>query len=632
MPLSEGSKREYSAEELADLAGVIDYADRMIYEDQHLDVLGGMADPRGYVRTSQVHLYRLLRKNAYAKTVVIETELQGRQVLRLSPTEATYPKFSSGYCTPHSPQGRLASFVQPGYANRSKVWGDYEVVEVRSFERFGGVDFEANVRNFLRMGVAGFAGDGEVVDLQGFLQQSRRAEARPVPAGRPAPVAAPGPRSSDLAPVEPPAPTVPVVVFQVDEETEAAAPQLLDESDEEWDRDSPPVKADDYYGLNERFFTHQTEEQNQVITRSPLGPMFVEGVAGSGKTSAALGRTKMLTTFNAENVVDEDKFRELLGPGQDWWSSEFAGQFSQENCVGFVRTGELIQYLQETCRRIDLPDLPVQEFKELRARLREHRKLTRSLVPGRRWMGLTNQVEAHEATTMAWLRATDQAIERRLAEQLLNTLPSAAEIEEPFIPAERPKVARVMGPALKLLKELLGEAAVELRDPPRDGAFALDRLTLRLANVIAEVRRRVTGARLLWVQTRGATFYATDERDLARQLVEAKAALYLRNGQRLVFVDGNGPIDTTLQLLGLDGQPVTFDAETKGLLDNGQVIVRDASAQNCRGVTSDLNHLFLRLLPEATERIFVATGGGTLRRLALEHGWGRVRLALAPTE
>ena len=44
MELRDGNKREYTAEELAVLGGVIDYADRMLYEDKHLNVLGGMAD------------------------------------------------------------------------------------------------------------------------------------------------------------------------------------------------------------------------------------------------------------------------------------------------------------------------------------------------------------------------------------------------------------------------------------------------------------------------------------------------------------------------------------------------------------------------------------------------------------
>lgn len=629
MPLDESSKREYAAEELAVLGGVIDYADRMIYEDQHLDVRGGLVDPRGYVRTTQAPLYRLLRKNAYAKTVVIDTELQGRILLRLSPTEVTYPNYSSGYCTPHSPQGRLASFVQPGYTNSSKLWGEYEVVEVRSFDRFGGADFEPNVRNFLRMSVGGQSGDGAVTDLQQFLRSLRKRPAHKVPS-KEAPAA--DVQTPELEPVEEaeaPSPQVTVVEFEVVDEPDGPAPEMVDESEEEWDRDSPPVKADEYYGLSERFFTHQTEEQNQVISRSPLGPMFVEGVAGSGKTSAALGRTKMLTTFNAASVVDEQAFRDLLGPGQDYWSAEFAGQFSQESCVGFVRTGELIQYLQETCRRIDLPDLPVQEFKELQARLREHRKLTRSFVPGRRWTGVTNQAERNEVTTMAWLRAADQAIARRFADHVLETIPTLAEVEDFFQPAERPKVARVVSPALALLRSMLSDVAIELRDPPRDSAFALDRLTLRLANVLTDVRRRVTGPRLIWTQVAGTTYHAADENNLARQLVEAKAPLYLRTGQRVVFVDGNGLIDSSLQLVGVGGMPVAWDAETKDLLESGQIVVRDSTGQNFKGVVLDVNQLFLRLLPEASDRIY-SLAGGKLRPLPREHGWGRVKLQLLP--
>ena len=53
MALSDKNKRDYSAVEIAILEGVIDYADRMIYEDQKLDALGGFADTRGYVSHSR---------------------------------------------------------------------------------------------------------------------------------------------------------------------------------------------------------------------------------------------------------------------------------------------------------------------------------------------------------------------------------------------------------------------------------------------------------------------------------------------------------------------------------------------------------------------------------------------------
>ena len=78
--------------------------------------------------------------------------------------------------------------------------------------------------------------------------------------------------------------------------------------------------------------------------------------------------------------------------------------------------------LQETCRRIDLPNLPVHEYKELQTKLREHRRLTSSPVPGRRWAGFTEAREADQATTMGWLHAADQAIARKISARLIDAL------------------------------------------------------------------------------------------------------------------------------------------------------------------------------------------------------------------
>lgn len=85
------------------------------------------------------------------------------------------------------------------------------------------------------------------------------------------------------------------------------------------------------------------------------------------------------------------------------WSGRFAGRFSQEGSIGFVRTSELIQYLKETCRRIDLPNLPVAEFKELQVRLRQHRKVERSSTSGGSWSMLPTPRGSDTETTMAWL-------------------------------------------------------------------------------------------------------------------------------------------------------------------------------------------------------------------------------------
>lgn len=628
MGLSEKKRLKSSAEEITILEGVIDYAERMIYEDQNSDALGGFADSRGYVAHSSAPLYKQLRRSAYAKTVVIDTELKGRLEFRLSPTEAIYPNHASGYCTPHSPVGRVATIFQPGYEGQSKQWGEYRVTEVRSFDRFGGPDFEPNVRNFLHMGIMGDDGKDAVTDLRAFIgkkqpakpsastEAEQPAEVRPI-----APVATPEP-VIELPPAE-----VQIAEFTVVEEADDAETELEIDGDEDGSPDEPPVTQEEYFGLSERFFTHQTIEQNQIIARSPVGAMFVEGIAGSGKTSAALGRTKMLTTFNAASVTDEQLFRDVVGQDQEYWSADFAGQFSQESCVGFVRTGELIQYLQETCRRIDLPNLPVHEYKELQTRLREHRSLTRSPIPGRRWVGFTEARNAHEASTMAWLHAADQAIAKQIATQLIAALPNTTELAEPFEPDARAKVERVTKVALEHLQHDLQEVADELAQAPRQGAFALDRLATRLLNKVEDVRKRVMGAKVIWTRVDGKTLFAPDENALARKLVEQKAVLYFASGQRLVFLDANGPIDPSLQLLTTTGEPLTWSDKTRALMASGKVIAREPSGKNVYAVASDVNHLFMRLLPEATELIY-APVDGALRRLPRMRGWGRAKLPL----
>lgn len=631
MALSEKNKREYCSEELAILKVVIDYADRMIYEDQTLDALGGIADTRGYVSHSNAPVYKQLRRSAYAKTILIDTELKGTIEVRLSPTEATCPPVAS-YCTPHSPVGRLATICHPGFEGRSKLWGEYRITEVRSFDRFGGPEFEPNVRNFLHMGVVGDDGKGAVTDLRAFIGKNKPVKPSASPEAERREVVKPSiPTAQPEPAVELPPAEVKIAEFTVVDDDIDSDTELEIDVDDDWSPDRPPVKQEEYYGLSERFFTHQTIEQNQIIARSPVGAMFVEGIAGSGKTSAALGRMKMLTTFNAARVTDEQQFRDVVGQDQDYWSADFAGQFSQESCVGFVRTGELIQYLQETCRRIDLPNLPVHEYKELQTRLREHRGLTRSPIPGRRWVGFAEARDAHSASTMAWLHAADQAIARQIATQLISELPNASELAAPFEPDARAKVVRVAEVALKYLRRELHEISTELTQTPRPGAFALDRLAVRLLNKVEDVRKRVMGAKVIWTRVDGQTLYAHDENALARRLVERKAALYFSSGQRLVFLDANGPIDASLQLLTTTGEPLKWSDDTRTLMAAGKVIVKEPSGRNVYAAASDVNHLFMRLLPEATELIY-APIDGVLRRLPRMLGWGRAKLPLVPLD
>lgn len=635
MALDESKFQKKSEVELDVLKGVIDYADRMVYEDKYLNVLGGFENPVGYYPSSQVHLYKLLRKHAYAKTVVIETETLGVLEFRLSPTEATYPNMASGYCTPHSNVGRLATICHPGYEGQSKKWGEYRVIEVRSFDRFGGPEFEPNVHNFLQMILDGDEGKGSVHDLRSFIMKSRASKITPIENGKvsfsPLVIETPSIAVELSQPVELQPPELQITQFIIKEDPDRFNSDLDLDDEPDWGDDEPPVKKEEYYGLSDRFFTHQTIEQNQIISRSPVGAMFVDGIAGSGKTSAALGRTKMLTTFNASNIGNKEQFHDYLGSDQAYWASDFAGQFSQVSSVGFVRTGELIQYLQETCRRLDLPDLPVLEYKELQTQLREFRGTTRSSVPGRRWSGLTQQRDEHAATTMAWLHATDQAVAKQFAVLLMKTLPTISELSASFEPEVRSKVDRVTSVALEQVKHEFQELANELSQIPQKGHFSLDRLAVRLLNKLDEVRKRVMGSKVIWMRVGDQTLFANDENALARQLIAMKAPLYFRSGQRLVFVNEHGPLDEKLNLLTLTGAPVNWGDDVRAMMASGKIIVREPSGKHVHAIPSDINHLFIRLLPESTEKIYILDGD-ELRRMPYEQGWGRNKLAVIPVD
>jgi hypothetical protein len=482
------------------------------------------------------------------------------------------------------------------------------------------------------MQVDGDRGMATVHDLRTFLAQIERKTAAHQPVGVLPPES--GTSTSQVClPVQAKLPTESIEELTMAKLTmakESKADDIELDLDDDWDQPRTSVKIEEYYGLSERFFTHQTLQQSRIISRSPLGPMLVEGVAGSGKTSAALGRMKMLTTFNMAPVSTEATFREFLGSEHEYWSHEYAGQFSEQSCIGFVRTGELIQYLKETCRRIDLPDLPVCDFRELQARLRQHRLLTTSLVPGRRWMGMTENQHATDTTTMQWLHATDQAMADLLADQLLAAVPSPAQVEALFHPDDHHRVTRVTALALKRLHTLLGDICKELKSPPRAECFVLDGLAARLMHIWDEIRAKVLSPDLLWVEVSGSNYVAPNERDLAEQLFWRKAALYRHSGRRrMVFLKADGPVDRTLTFhRDPDSAPMVWGQDVLDLLKEGRVIVRDADGTRSWGVASTLNRLYLLLLPESTEKLYQRIGK-ELHPLMLKKGLGRVKLRLA---
>jgi hypothetical protein len=302
MPINSEKLHDDIERELDVLGRVIMYAEKMLFE--HGD-----------------RNYGAVRRLAYGKSVIIDTQNQGTLEFRLAFSSQVLTGLGdAGYATPHSPVGRLCGALREGDADATPRWGWYRVREVRLLDRFEGVYFESNVRNFMSMKVAGDDGKVQVHDLRHTLERlAAGADASTVDADALTEVNS-ATEVADALAAEPDkvaeraAPELEVSAFAVIEDEEEAVGELDD--DERGARNDTPA-TEGHFGLSESFYVNRTRQQDAVMSRSPVGPMFVQGVAGSGKTSAALGRTKMLCDFNGTDLASEAEFRDLVGDSLD---------------------------------------------------------------------------------------------------------------------------------------------------------------------------------------------------------------------------------------------------------------------------------------------------------------------------
>src|SRR5207253_1903373 len=104
--------------------------------------------------------------------------------------------------------------------------------------------------------------------------------------------------------------------------------------------------------LGHQFFTRTTSAQENALN-NPRGFTFVEGIAGAGKTSVALGRLKFFANFATGEHLQE------YGLG-----SSASNDFAPTNLLGFVLNHSLKRYLRETANQLDLYYLPINDFDE----------------------------------------------------------------------------------------------------------------------------------------------------------------------------------------------------------------------------------------------------------------------------
>ena len=166
------------------------------------------------------------------------------------------------------------------------------------------------------------------------------------------------------------------------------------------------------------FYTRTTVEQEELIQYPNRGVMLIEGIAGSGKTSVALGRVKKLkdsSYFSPEDDGYDDFFKDA------------------HRMVGFVLHKQLVPYLKETCSSggLNLPGMPVKEYKELHNDLiRRNQSLLQLKIPGNengKFTRTTKSFHFEEQTREQWLRVVQSLVLKSLIGEITTSLDKNSE-------------------------------------------------------------------------------------------------------------------------------------------------------------------------------------------------------------
>jgi hypothetical protein len=129
-------------------------------------------------------------------------------------------------------------------------------------------------------------------------------------------------------------------------------------------------------GLSSTFYTRTTRFQEESIRKLHGGLLIVEGIAGSGKTSVALGRVKALhdSRFGTEDGTTDGFFD------------------NRKEFVGFVRSPQLIEFLRQTIDDLNLSGMSVIEFDSIRWDLARHHASLLGLKTGSKSSGKYRRV------------------------------------------------------------------------------------------------------------------------------------------------------------------------------------------------------------------------------------------------
>jgi hypothetical protein len=151
--------------------------------------------------------------------------------------------------------------------------------------------------------------------------------------------------------------------------------------------------------LGAQFFTRTTLQQEDAI-KAVRGLTVVHGIAGTGKTSVALGRLKFFSNFRSGEHLEEHG----LSTG-DWID------FDSKDMIGFVLSPSLVQYLRQTAEDLEL-HMKIVDFEEFRNQERLSRRLFGR--PFRRSPARNPSVQK----TIRWLRSLAEVGSQIIADQV----------------------------------------------------------------------------------------------------------------------------------------------------------------------------------------------------------------------
>jgi hypothetical protein len=277
-------------------------------------------------------------------------------------------------------------------------------------------------------------------------------------------------------------------------------PRSFDEADPTWLIDWSGIHLGDTddQSLGHQFITRTTVDQERALS-NPKGLTFVEGVAGAGKTSVALGRLKFFANFET-------------GTERDYYGLQNASDkdFDPTGMAGFVLSHSLKRYLKETADSLELIHLPIKDFEEFRGDLLNTFGISDRF---KRKKGSSSPVRSR----MDWLRALDVAMTHAAATRLHKNLSSA--------PGISPRIAKAVGGIVSDL--LSAEISRDVR------SLQLSGLAVRIVSVIseAELREQEDYARLKFPvvekadNQRRRNEVATLERELNRIQQQAERKL-----------------------------------------------------------------------------------------------------------